>query len=82
MLVWLFGQATWATNEWMRSYYGAGGGGLLYSALGVEGGYELNRRWMLLASAHVRRLHGDAASSPITVEKTNAFLSAGAAYRF
>jgi outer membrane scaffolding protein for murein synthesis (MipA/OmpV family) len=35
-----------------------------------------------VASVSLRRLHGDAASSPITEEKTNAFVSAGAAYRF
>jgi outer membrane scaffolding protein for murein synthesis (MipA/OmpV family) len=30
----------------------------------------------------LRRLHGDAATSPITEEKTNYFASAGVAYRF
>jgi outer membrane scaffolding protein for murein synthesis (MipA/OmpV family) len=82
LFVALFGQGTWASDEWVRSYYGAGGGGLLFTAFGVEGAYDLNRRWVLLASAHARRLHGDAASSPITEEKTNLFVSAGAAYRF
>lgn len=79
---WVFGQATWASDEWVRSYYGAGGGGLLFTGLGVEGGYDLSRQWVLLAGLHVRRLHGDAASSPITEEKTNYFASAGVAYRF
>jgi outer membrane scaffolding protein for murein synthesis (MipA/OmpV family) len=78
----LFGQATWGSDEWVRSYYGAGGGGLLRTALGAEGACDLSRRWVLLASVHARRLHGDAASSPITEEKTNAFASAGVAYRF
>ena len=82
LFVALFGQTTWATDEWVRSYYGAGDGGLLFTALGIEGAYDLNRRWVLLASAHARRLHGDAASSPITEEKTNVFASAAIAYRF
>ena len=82
LFVALFGQATWATDDWVLSYYGAGNGGLLFTALGVEGAYDLNRRWVLLASAHARRLHGDAASSPITEDKTNLFASAAVAYRF
>lgn len=80
--VWLFGQATWGSDDWVRSYYGAGGGGLLFTAFGVEGGYELGRRWLLFASAHARRLQDDAASSPITEERTNYFASVGVAYRF
>lgn len=82
LLVGVFAQATWASDEWVRSYYTAGGGGLLYSALGVEGAYDLSRQWVILASTHVRRLHGDAAASPITEEKTNYYASIGLAYRF
>jgi outer membrane scaffolding protein for murein synthesis (MipA/OmpV family) len=78
----LFGQATWGSDEWVRSYYGTGGGGLLFTALGVEGAFDLSRHWVVLASLHARRLHGDAASSPITEEKTGYFASAGVAYRF
>jgi outer membrane scaffolding protein for murein synthesis (MipA/OmpV family) len=79
---WVFGQATWATSEWVRAYYTTGDGGLLFSALGVEGAYDLNRHWVALASVSLRRLHGDAASSPITEDKTNYYASAGVAYRF
>ena len=82
LLVGVFAQATWASDKWVRSYYTTGDGGLLYTALGVEGAYELSRRWVLLASVHGRRLHGDAASSPITEDKTNYYASAGLAYRF
>jgi hypothetical protein len=78
----LYAQGTWATDDWVRSYYTAGDGGLLYTAYGVEGAYDLSRRWVVLASTHLRRLHGDAASSPITEEKTNYYLSMGLAYRF
>jgi len=81
-LVGVYGQATWASDEWVSSYYGTGSGGLLYTAIGVEGAYDLSRRWVLLASVHGRRLHGDAATSPITERKTNHYASAGVAYRF
>jgi outer membrane scaffolding protein for murein synthesis (MipA/OmpV family) len=66
----------------VRSYYTTGDGGLLYTAYGVEGVYNVSRQWVVLASTHLRRLHGDAASSPITEEKTNYYLSVGLAYRF
>ncbi len=82
LLAGVFVQATWATDEWVRSYYIAGGGGLLYTALGIEAAYDLSRRWVLLTSVSARRLHGDAASSPITEDKTNYYASAGIAYRF
>jgi outer membrane scaffolding protein for murein synthesis (MipA/OmpV family) len=79
---WLFGQATWASDEWVRDYYSAGDGGLVFTAFGIEGAYDVSRHWVALASASLRRLHGDAASSPITEDKTNYYVSAGVAYRF
>lgn len=79
---WVFGQATWATSEWVRAYYTRGDGGLLFSAFGVEGAYDVSRQWVALASVSLRRLHGDAASSPITEDKTNYYASVGVAYRF
>lgn len=82
LLAGVFAQATWASDKWVRSYYTAGDGGLLFTAVGVEGAYDLSRRWVILASVSVRRLHGDAASSPITEDKTNYYASAGLAYRF
>ena len=78
----VFGQATWGSSDWVRSYYGVGDSGLLFTAFGVEGIYELGRHWLLIASAHARFLQGDAASSPITEERTNYFASVGIAYRF
>lgn len=79
---WIFGQATWATDEWVRAYYTTGSGGLVFTSAGVEGAYDLSRHWVALASLSVRRLHGDAATSPITEEKTGYYASAGVAYRF
>lgn len=81
-LVGVFGQATWASDKWIRSYYGAGGGGLWYTSLGVLGSYDIARHWVVVASLEGRRLHGDAARSPITEDKTNYYASAGLAYRF
>ena len=82
LLAGVFVQATWASDEWVRSYYTAGNGGLLSTAAGVEGAYDLSQRWVIVASVSARRLHGDAASSPITEDKTNTYASAGIAYRF
>jgi outer membrane scaffolding protein for murein synthesis (MipA/OmpV family) len=81
-LVGIFGQATWASDQWIRSYYGAGSGGLWYTELGVLASYDLTRQWVLVGSVSGRRLHGDAAASPITEDKTNYYASAGVAYRF
>lgn len=81
-LVGVFAQATWATDEWVRSYYTTGEGGLLSTTYGVEGAYDISRQWVAVASVSLRRLHGDAASSPITEDKTNYYASIGLAYRF
>lgn len=82
LLVGLFVQATLASDKWIRSYYGAGDGGLWFTALGAEAAYDLTAKWVIVGSASVRRLHGDAATSPITEDKTNYYASVGLAYRF
>jgi len=79
---WVFGQATWATGDWVQRYYTTGEGGLVSTQLGIEGAYDVSRHWVALASASLRRLHGDAATSPITEDKTNYYVSVGLAYRF
>ena len=82
LLVAVFAQGTWASTDWIRSYYATEGSGLMFSALGVEATYDLNPRWLLVGSVHGRQLHGHAATSPITEEQTNYFASIGLAYRF
>lgn len=82
----LFGQATWATQKSLRTYYGAPGfdpsGGPLFVSAGVLGSYDLNRRWAIIASLEGRRLQGDAARSPLAERKSNAYAVAGLGYRF
>jgi MipA family protein len=82
LLLGIFAQATWASDKWVRSYYTNGDGGLLHTSYGIEGAYDISRRWVALGSVSLRRLHGDAASSPITEDKTNYYASVGLAYRF
>lgn len=82
ILLGVYGQATWATDKWIRSYYGEGEGGLWFTSLGVLGSYDITRHWVLVGSVERRRLHGDAATSPITERKSNNYASVGAAYRF
>ena len=82
LLVAVFAQGTWASADWIRSYYATEGAGLMFSALGVEATYDLNPRWLVVGSMHGRQLHGHAATSPITEEQTNYFASVGLAYRF
>jgi outer membrane scaffolding protein for murein synthesis (MipA/OmpV family) len=77
----VFGQATFANAKSNRSFYNVQDGGLLFTSLGVLGSYDLSRQWVLVGSFEGRRLHGDAASSPITERKTNYYASAGIAYR-
>ena len=79
---WVFGQATWATSDWIQRYYTTGDGGLMSTQAGVEGAYDVSRHWVALASASLRHLHGDAAASPITEDKTNYYVSVAVAYRF
>jgi hypothetical protein len=79
---WAFGQATWAAEEWIRAHYTAGEGGLTFTSFGIEGAYDISRHWVGLASLSLRRLHGDAASSPISEDRSNYYASGGVAYRF
>jgi len=78
----VFVQATWASDKFVRSYYTAGNAGLIHTAAGIEGAYDITPRWVAVASVSLRRLHGDAASSPITEDRTNYYASGGLAYRF
>jgi outer membrane scaffolding protein for murein synthesis (MipA/OmpV family) len=78
----VFGQATWGTENAVRSMYGAPNSGLLFLSAGVLGSYDLSRHWVLVGSFELRSLYDEAASSPLTERKTNRYASAGLAYRF
>jgi MipA family protein len=78
----VFGQATWGTENAVRSMYGSPNAGLLFLSAGVLGSYDLSRHWVGVASFEVRTLHDEAASSAITERTSNRYAAAGLAYRF
>jgi outer membrane scaffolding protein for murein synthesis (MipA/OmpV family) len=78
----VFAQGTWSDEEHMQAYYGVRHAGLLYSSLGVLGSYDVGRRWLAVASAERRRLADEPSRSAFVRERTNAYFSAGLAYRF
>jgi len=82
----IFGQATWADDKSMRTYYGQPGfdasGGLLFASAGLFGSYDIDPRWAVIASIEGRRLQGDAARSPLAEKKSSYDAVAGIAYRF
>ena len=78
----VFAQATWSDEKHMRTYYGVREAGLLYTSLGVLGSYDISPRWLAVASAEWRRLGSEPARSAFVQDRTNAYLSAGIAYRF
>jgi outer membrane scaffolding protein for murein synthesis (MipA/OmpV family) len=78
----IFGQATWSDEKHMRAYYDVPQSGLLYTSAGVLGSYHLGSRWLVIASAELRRLGARPAGSAFVQDRTNGHISAGAAYRF
>ena len=78
----VFAQGTWVDEENMAAYYGVRRAGLLFTSLGVLGGYDIAPRWVAVASAELRRLGSDPASSGIVEDRTGYYVSAGVAYRF
>ena len=72
-------RASFATGEYMRTYFGVTpaesarsglaaynpGGGIKGAGLEVSGRYELTQHWALVGSAYYERLIGDAAASPV-----------------
>jgi outer membrane protein len=78
----VFGQATWGTENALRSMYGSTKTGLLFSSFGVLGSYDVSRHWVAVASFELRTLHDEAAGSPLTERTSNHYAAAGLAYRF
>lgn len=77
-----FAQATWANARSTQAHYGLRESGLLYWSLGLQGGYELSRHWLVVGSLESRRLSEDVARSAIVQRRTAGYASAGLAYRF
>jgi outer membrane scaffolding protein for murein synthesis (MipA/OmpV family) len=78
----VFGQATWGTENAVRSMYGPPDSGLLFTSLGALASYEIHPRWLLVAGLERRSLNDEAANSPISEKKTGTYATAGIAYRF
>jgi len=45
-------------------------------------GVDLSREWIVVGNLEARRLHGDAARSPLAERASNHYASASVAYRF
>ena len=78
-----FAQATWASSKSVESFYAVSNAssGLLHTSVGLLGSYEISRHWMALAGVQARRLHGDAAGSPIVERESSYSVNVGLAYR-
>ena len=89
-------QGTWANTKSTDAFYGvstsqaalsglpsySAGSGLLFTSLGLLWSYTINPSWVIVGSAESRRLHGDAAHSPLAERHANHYVNAGVAYHF
>jgi outer membrane scaffolding protein for murein synthesis (MipA/OmpV family) len=82
LLAAVFGQATWGSENAVRSMYGAPNAGLLFLSAGVLGSYDLSLHWLLVGSFESRKLRDEAARSALTERTSNGYASAGLAYRY
>jgi outer membrane scaffolding protein for murein synthesis (MipA/OmpV family) len=90
----VFIQGTWANSKSNQSFYGitpaqatnlpaySAGSGPLYTSGGLLWGVDLSRKWIVVGNLEGRRLHGDAARSPLAERTSNYYASASVAYRF
>jgi len=96
-LTWFAGPGlTWADGRYTQTFFGvdaqqsAASGlpefethaGLNSVRFALGAGYRIDRRWNVAAFGSVARLEGDAASSPVTEDRTQYFVGAIVAYRF
>ena len=89
-------QGTWADSKSNQSFYGitseqavatslrvySAGSGPLFASGGLLWGVDLSRQWIVVGGLEARRLHGDAAGSPLAERGSNHYASASLAYRF
>jgi len=90
----VFVQGTWANSKSNQSFYGitpaqstslpayTAGSGPLFASGGLLWGVDLSRKWIVVGNLETRRLHGDAARSPLAERTSNHYASASLAYRF
>ena len=90
----VFVQGTWANSKSNQSFYGitpaqstnlpsyTAGSGPLFATGGLLWGVDLGREWIVVGNLEARRLHGDAARSPLAERRSNHYASASLAYRF
>lgn len=78
----IYGQATWASAKFTQAYYGIDEPGLLYTALGFLGSYDLSRAWSLVGGVDARWLSSDMMRSPFVERRTGYYANAGVGYRF
>jgi outer membrane scaffolding protein for murein synthesis (MipA/OmpV family) len=90
----VFVQGTRANSKSSQSFYGitpaqstslpayAAGSGPLYATGGLLWGVDLSRQWIVVGNLEARRLHGDAARTPLAERTSNHYASASLAYRF
>ena len=78
----IYGQATWASSKFTQAYYGIDEPGLLYTALGFLGSYDLSRSWSLVGGIDARWLSSDMMRSPFVERRTGYYANGGVGYRF
>ncbi|HUQ24435.1 MAG TPA: MipA/OmpV family protein [Burkholderiales bacterium] len=78
----VYGQATWASSKFTQAYYGIDEAGLLYTALGFLGSYDLSKSWSLVGGIDARWLSSDMMRSPYVERRTGYYANAGVGYRF
>ena len=78
----VYAQATWADSKFTQAYYGIDEAGLLYTALGFLGSYDLSRSWSLVGGIDARWLSSDMLRSPFVERRTGYYANAGVGYRF
>jgi len=78
----IYGQATWASSKFTQAYYGIDEPGLLYTALGFLGSYDLSRSWSLVGGVDARWLSSDMLRSPYVERRSGYYANAGLGYRY
>lgn len=82
VLAGVFGQVTYANEDYYRTFYEIAQSGVVYGSLGALASYDLSRRWVLVGSVERRRLTDHAMRSPLAEQRSASYAALGLAYRF